>query len=100
MKKIILLCAAGMSTSMLVTKMREEAAKVGYDCEINAYPMSEAATVGKNADIILLGPQVRFNLNKVKGLCPNTIVEAIDMRTYGRMDGKAVVDFAKSKIGD
>lgn len=100
MKKIILLCAAGMSTSMLVTKMREEAVKIGYDCEINAYPMSEAAAVGKDADIILLGPQVRFNLNKVRGLCPNAVVEAIDMRAYGKIDGKAVVEFAKSKIGD
>lgn len=100
MKKIVLLCSAGMSTSMLVTKMREEAAKMSYDCDINAYPISEATTVGKDADIILLGPQVRFNLNKVRGICPNAIVEAIDMRAYGRMDGKAVVEFAKSKIGD
>jgi len=27
------------------------------------------------------------------------LVEAIDMRMYGRMDGKGVVEFAKSKIG-
>lgn len=99
MKKIVLLCAAGMSTSLLVNKMREAAEKQGYEAEINAYAMSEAATVGKDADIILLGPQVRFNQSKVKGLCPGVPVEAIDMRAYGKMDGAGVLEFVKGKIG-
>ena len=42
MRKIILLCSAGMSTSMLVKKMQEAAKAESYDCEIAAYPMSEA----------------------------------------------------------
>lgn len=100
MRKIVLLCAAGMSTSLLVTKMREAAAQMGYECQIDAYAIAEAVEVGKDADIILLGPQVRFNMNKVKGLCPSIPVESIDMRIYGKMDGKAVVEFAKSKLGD
>ena len=55
---------------------------------------------GSDADIILLGPQVRFAASKVKEQCPGVIVEAIDMRMYGRMDGKGVLEFAKAKIGD
>ena len=42
MKKIILLCAAGMSTSMLVKKMQEAAASESFECEIAAYPTAEA----------------------------------------------------------
>ena len=42
MKKIILLCAAGMSTSMLVKKMQEAAAAENFECEIAAYPTAEA----------------------------------------------------------
>lgn len=99
MKKIVLMCAAGMSTSMLVKKMQEAAKEMNYECSITAYPTSEAAKEGSNADIILLGPQVRFALNKVKEQCPGVIVEAIDMRMYGRMDGKGVLEFAMAKIG-
>ena len=37
MKKIVLFCAGGMSTSLLVNKMREAAAKQGKEYDINAY---------------------------------------------------------------
>lgn len=99
MRKIVLICAAGMSTSLLVTKMRNAAAEDDYECEINAYPMAEAQTVAKDADIILLGPQVRFNLDKVRAFatCP---VEPIEMSAYGRMDGEAVLEFAQEVLGD
>lgn len=98
MKNIVLLCAAGMSTSLLVTKMREVAKKEGFDCQIDAHSVSEAQKVGEVADVILLGPQVRFELSRVKQLvqCP---VESIDMRAYGMMDGAKVLQQAKTAMG-
>ena len=99
MKKIILLCAAGMSTSMLVKKMQEAAAAESYECEIAAYPTSEATTKAADADVILLGPQVRFQKNKIAEQCPGRPVEPIDMRLYGRMDGAGVLKFAREKMG-
>ena len=99
MRKIVLFCAAGMSTSLLVNKMKAAAAEQGYDCDIAAYAISETQTHGKDADIVLLGPQVRFNLSKVQQelTCP---VEAIDMRAYGMMDGAAVIKRVKQVLGD
>lgn len=100
MRNIVLFCSAGMSTSVMVKKMEEAAKAMNYDCKIAAYSVSEATTYGPDADIILLGPQIRFNLNKVRGLLPGKIVEVIDMRAYGMLDGKAVINFAKQKLGD
>lgn len=99
MKKIILLCAAGMSTSMLVEKMRESAATTGYECTVDAYPIADAARVGADADIILLGPQVRFKAGDVKSLvnCP---VVPVDMMAYGMMDGAKVISQVKGVIGE
>lgn len=99
MRKIVLLCAAGMSTSMLVKKMQAAADAQGYECEVSAYAISEAATVGADADIVLLGPQVRFNAQKVQAQVPCP-VEAIDMRAYGTMDGAAVIKAVRAKLGD
>ena len=99
MKKIILLCAAGMSTSMLVKKMQEPAAAENFECEIAAYPTAEAKDKASDADVILLGPQVRFAKAKVEAACPGIPVEAIDMKLYGRMDGKGVLETAKKLIG-
>lgn len=99
MKKIVLLCAAGMSTSLLVTKMKKAAADEGIECDIDAYSIAQAKEVGADADIILLGPQVRFNLAKVKEQCPNCPVEAIDMAAYGMMDGAKVIKRVKEVLG-
>lgn len=43
MKKIVLLCAGGMSTSLMVTKMKDYADSIGFECEINAYAVNTAA---------------------------------------------------------
>lgn len=99
MKNIVLLCAAGMSTSLLVTKMEKAAAAAGLECVIKAYSLSEAKTVVPDADIVLLGPQVRFNQKKIKAEYPDKVVECIEMRDYGTMNGEAVIKFAKEKMG-
>lgn len=85
---------------MLVKKMQEAAAAMSYECEIAAYPTSEAKDKAADADLILLGPQVRFSKSKIEAQCPGVPVDAIDMRMYGRMDGKGVVEFAKQKLGE
>ena len=95
MKKIVLLCASGMSTSMLVKKMKEAAAADNYDCSIDAFSASAAATKAADADCVLLGPQIRFQKNKIAEQCPGIPVDAIDMRMYGRMDGAGVLKFAQ-----
>jgi PTS system cellobiose-specific IIB component len=61
-KTIMLVCSAGMSTSLLVTKMQKAAEEKGIDAEIFAVSASDADNnlESKNVDVLLLGPQVRF----------------------------------------
>ena len=73
MTKIILLCAAGMSTSALVRKMQDAAKADNYECEISAHPVADASNYA-DADIILLGPQVRYRLKDVQGQLPGNKV--------------------------
>lgn len=98
MKKIILLCAAGMSTSLLLKKMKEYAAEINFECEIKAYSINAAEEYAKNADYILLGPQVRFELEEIKRKCPGIPVEAVDMMDYGMMNGKKVINSIINKL--
>ena len=100
MRKIVLLCNAGMSTSALVTKMRKAAETIKYECEINAYAAAEAASVTKGADIVFLGPQVKYMLSEVKEKVNPIPVEVIDMMVYGMMDGGKVITRAKQVLGD
>jgi PTS system cellobiose-specific IIB component len=93
--KIMLVCSAGMSTSMLVTKMQKAAQERGVVADIVA--LAEADAKGqKNVDVVLLGPQVRFLLAQLKGIFEpqGTPVEVIDSINYGTMNGNAVLDQA------
>lgn len=100
MRNIVLFCAAGMSTSLLVTKMQEAANEAGYEVAIAAHPIAEAEAYGKDADIVLLGPQVRFELARIQGMHPDKKVEAIDMMAYGMMNGEAVIGQVRKALGD
>lgn len=96
MVHITLVCAMGMSTSLLVNKMKEAAKKDNIEAEIVA--MSEAAFAKSDypTDVLLLGPQVRYLLGKMKKTYePKGIkVDVVDMKAYGTMDGKKVLETA------
>lgn len=99
MKKILLVCAAGMSTSMLVNKMRQSAEKKAIEVEIKAISVSEVSSFINEVDIILLGPQVRYQLKSVEEMANGRIpVKVIDMLLYGQMNGEAVLSDALSLI--
>lgn len=62
----LLVCAAGMSTSLLVNRMKEAAETKEIEFQIEAHPVGQIEKYGEAADVILLGPQVRYELKNVK----------------------------------
>lgn len=96
--KILLLCSAGMSTSLLVTKMNKAAEERGIDIEIMAHGASEAKDKLDSADIVLLGPQVRFMKTELEATT-DIPIQVIDMLAYGRMNGAKVLDDALKAAG-
>ena len=99
MKKILLVCNAGMSTSMLVLKMEKAAEAKGIEVEVKvkALPITDAEKVMDDWDVIMLGPQVRHTEKKLKTLTSKPI-EVINMRDYGMMNGEKVLDAALKLI--
>jgi len=97
-KKIYLFCSAGMSTSLLVSKMRAQAEKYEVPVIIEAFPESLAAEKGPEADVILIGPQIAYMLPDIKSAVPNKPVEVIDSILYGKVDGLGVLKSAVAAI--
>lgn len=94
--KIELVCFAGMSTSLLVNKIKDYANKIGESIDIGACPVTELADHLEGTDIVLLGPQVAFQKSDVEKLCGGKIpVMVIDTRDYGMMRGESVYEKAK-----
>ena len=95
--KIVLICNAGMSTSMLVQKMRAEAEKKGIACTIEAHSVTEAEGQ-KDASVVLLGPQIRYELERIKTLLMPIPVLCIDSVAYGMMDANKVLNQAMEAV--
>lgn len=99
-KTIMLVCSAGMSTSLLVTKMQKAAETRGIDADIFAVSASDVDNnlAEKNVDVLLLGPQVRFMKSQFEQkLAPAGIpLDVINMADYGLMNGEKVLDQALS----
>lgn len=95
--RIVLVCNAGMSTSILVQKMEKSAQDKGIQADISAFSVEVLSDIleKETIDCVLVGPQIRHMLPEiekaVQGKCP---VAMIDMRDYGTMNGAGVLDKA------
>ncbi|MCH4887241.1 PTS sugar transporter subunit IIB [Acidaminobacter sp. JC074] len=100
MKDIMLVCSAGMSTSLLVVKMNEAAKAQNIDVNIFAVSEMDASNHYDKISVLLLGPQVRYLKAKLtKTLAPKSIpVEVINSMHYGTLNGEAVLKAALDLI--
>ena len=98
MKKIVLFCGAGMSSSLLVLKIRDAALAENYECKVEAYTTANPQ-YAKVADVVLIGPQVRYQLKELQNElnCP---VEVIDEAAYGSMNGVKILAQARKVLKD
>lgn len=98
MKKIYLFCSAGMSTSMLASKMQESANAHNLPIKVAAYPHNKLSEIieSDRPDCILLGPQVKYMYDETvqqyggEGI-PIAVIDAGD---YGMMNGEKVLKTA------
>ncbi|CAH0346471.1 PTS sugar transporter subunit IIB [Bacillus sp. CECT 9360] len=95
---ILLVCSAGMSTSLLVQKMEKSASEKDIDVRIWAVSVDEARTNLEEADVLLLGPQVRYKLSQFKVLAEEKgiPIDVINPLDYGVLNGEKVLEFAMS----
>lgn len=63
--KVLLVCAAGMSTSILMKKLVKYADEQGIDFDIAAVGVTSFREVCDEYDCILLGPQISYHKDNV-----------------------------------
>ena len=103
-KNIMLVCSAGMSTSLLVTKMQKAAEERDIKADIFAAGASEADEViaNRDVDVLLLGPQVRFMKDQFEEKVEDKDipVDIINMQDYGMINGEKVLQAALDLIAE
>ena len=96
--KVLLICAAGMSTSLLVNNMKKFADAQDV---VEAFPVAQLESVIDNYDVVLVGPQIRYKLKDIKKIADahNKPADVIDMAVYGQMKGKEAMQMSKKLLG-
>ncbi len=99
--RIILACAAGMSTSLLANNITKEAIGRGMDVTVEA--MSTSAlneALWRSADVVLVGPQMRYQLEEIaaKGAQYHVPVAAIPPQDYATANADHVLEQAQTLV--
>lgn len=95
--KIVLCCAGGFSTTMLMDSMKKtvkESAKLNSDdFSFVAVPVDILNSEVEDCDVLVIGPQIAHKLDYIKPIIdPYKIPYVIvDQETYGKMDGATVM---------
>lgn len=100
MYNIVLLCQYGASTGLVANKIKEAATARGIEVTVNAYSAGSIGDVINTADIILLGPQVRFRLNGFLKEYGDKGVPIVAMQPtdYGRLNGEGILNTALAEL--
>ena len=66
MNVFVSVCSGNVNKVLLVNRMKEAAETKEIEFQIEAHPVGQIEKYGEAADVILLGPQVRYELKNVK----------------------------------
>lgn len=96
--KILLVCAAGMSTSLVVEKMKKALKPEEQDWVIKAEPVEKLPEIINDWDVILLGPQISYKKAELITLAdqygkPLDVIKPMD---YGMGKGENILKQVKS----
>lgn len=95
--KIVLCCAGGLSTTMLMDSMKntvKNSAKLNEaDFKFTAIPVDILKSEVEDCDVLVIGPQVAHKLDSIKPIIEpyNIPYVIVEQETYGKMDGATVL---------
>ena len=100
MKRILLCCAAGMSSSILVKKMRLAAKEHEIDVVIAAVSGNQVPLYVSKVDVILVAPALVYEFERIKKIAAPYKVRVflIGREDYGQMNGEIILLKLLNKI--
>lgn len=100
MLRIMLICSAGMSTSLLVKRLNEAIEKRQIKANVIAVAEVDYDKYRDQVDVIFLAPQVRFISKNVQRKMGGSVpVEVIGGLDYGTMNGEKILRQAMALTG-
>lgn len=77
---VMLVCTAGMSTSLVMNKIDKYAKENNIDIKLKAFPLQEYQEHVQEYDVILLGPQISYKCEEIQKNVniPVAVIDSLD----------------------
>ncbi len=91
---ILIICAGGMSSSIVVKKTKEAARKRDSNIKVEESSTFDVDSKKENFDVFLVAPQVKYLAPKLTIQVGGKPVGIIPPTDYATMNGNKIIDFA------
>ena len=98
--KILLMCANGLSTGILMNKMNQWAEQNNEDLEVKAIPIDDYLSVYKDYDVLLVGPQMRYKIKDVQKAVTDRPSAVINPSDYALGNVENIIKEVKRMIAE
>lgn len=92
--KVLFICSLGMSSSITVNAMKDEADKQGVDIEVNSVGSTQAIDeLPKGYDVAMVAPQIRHRFKELEKAAnaANVPIELIEPMAYSPIGSKKLL---------
>ncbi|MGG5372075.1 PTS sugar transporter subunit IIB [Enterococcus sp. AZ196] len=96
--RISLFCNAGMSTSLVASKLKESFEKIGKNYDVEAFDFSNLGNEADDTDVIVLGPQIAWAFDEVEKEYPDKKVILLSLQEFGSMNGDVIRERLEKEI--
>lgn len=91
--KILLVCNAGMSSSILIKKIKEAGERRNLNLTVEARSNNGLNSEVGKWDVCLVGPQIMYAVDSIKATL-GIPVQSVEPRVYAMADGDKALDQA------
>lgn len=96
--KVLLCCTAGMTTTFFAEKLNEIASVLELDYNFNAVSVSEVYANAKDYEMILVAPQVGYELPKLQARITDKPVLMVPTAYFASYDANSCIEFVKEEL--
>ena len=98
--KVLLCCSSALTTSFFKEKLNSAAELLTLDMMFDAISYNSLFTEGYDANVILLAPQIGYELKKVKEIMKDKLVLMAPAQIFASYDVSGMIDFVNRKLAE
>lgn len=94
---ILLVCAQGASTSLVVEAMKKSLKENEKNWLIEAHSVQEIKDIAGKYDVIMIAPQIRFQKKRIEEIANTYHTQVMDINPmdYGSCNGEKILNSAR-----